>query len=122
MGITQILLLLLIGLVAGIVSGTMGVGGAIIIVPALVLVMGMGQHEAQGTSLFILTPPVVLLAMLAYAKQGFVNYRFGLIVMVAFFIGGLLGAKLAISLPEQLLKKLFGILIILVGLRLILGK
>jgi len=122
MTLTEILLLLLTGLMAGFVSGTMGVGGAIVIVPALVLLLGMTQHEAQGTSLFILTPPVVILALISYAKAGYVNYKYGLVVMVAFILGGFLGAKLALVLPEQLLKKIFGILIIFIGLRLILWK
>jgi len=122
MTINELLLLLLIGLTAGIVSGMLGVGGAIIIVPALVLFFGMSQHQAQGTSLAILLFPVGLLAFMNYYKQGFVNFRMAGVVMGAFFVGGYMGSLLAVQLPEKPLKIGFGILIILLGIRMIFGK
>lgn len=122
MTINELLLLLLIGLTAGIVSGMLGVGGAIIIVPALVLFFGMSQHQAQGTSLAILLFPVGLLAFMNYYKQGFVNFRMAGVVMGAFLFGGYLGSLLAVQIPEKPLKIGFGILIVLLGIRMIFGK
>jgi len=122
MSLNEILTLALIGLSAGIVSGMLGVGGAIIIVPALVLFFGMTQHQAQGTSLAILLLPVGFLAFWNYYKQGYVNFKFALIVMLAFFVGGYLGSVIAIHVSEKLLKTGFGILIVILGFRMIFSK
>lgn len=122
MSIHEIVILALIGLSAGIVSGMLGVGGAIIIVPALVFFFGMTQHQAQGTSLAVLLLPVGFLAFWNYYKQGYVNFKIALVVMLAFFIGGYLGSVIAVQLPEKLLKTGFGILIILLGFRMVFGK
>jgi uncharacterized protein len=122
MTLNEILILALIGLSAGIVSGMLGVGGAIIIVPALVFFFGMTQHQAQGTSLAILLFPVGFLAFWNYYKQGYVNFKLALIVMLAFFIGGYVGSAVAIHVPEKLLRTGFGILIIILGFRMIFSK
>jgi hypothetical protein len=122
MSINEIVILALIGLSAGIVSGMLGVGGAIIIVPALVFFFGMTQHQAQGTSLAVLLFPVGFLAFWNYYKQGYVNFKIALVVMLAFFIGGYLGSVIAVQVPEKLLKTGFGILIILLGFRMVFGK
>lgn len=122
MSINEIVILALIGLSAGIVSGMLGVGGAIIIVPALVFFFGMTQHQAQGTSLAVLLFPVGFLAFWNYYKQGYVNFKIALVVILAFFIGGYLGSVIAVQVPEKLLKTVFGILIILLGFRMVFGK
>jgi uncharacterized membrane protein YfcA len=122
MSINEIVILALIGLSAGIVSGMLGVGGAIIIVPALVFFFGMTQHQAQGTSLAVLLFPVGFLAFWNYYKQGYVNFKIALVVILAFFIGGYLGSVIAVQVPEKLLKTGFGILIILLGFRMVFGK
>ncbi len=122
MTLNEILILALIGLSAGIVSGMLGVGGAIIIVPALVFFFGMTQHQAQGTSLAVLLFPVGFLAFWNYYKQGYVNFKIALVVILAFFIGGYLGSVIAVQVPEKLLKTGFGILIILLGFRMVFGK
>lgn len=122
MSINEIVILALIGLSAGIVSGMLGVGGAIIIVPALVFFFGMTQHQAQGTSLAVLLFPVGFLAFWNYYKQGYVNFKIALVVILAFFIGGYLGSVVAVQVPEKLLKTGFGILIILLGFRMVFGK
>jgi uncharacterized membrane protein YfcA len=122
MSINEIIILALIGLSAGVVSGMLGVGGAIIIVPALVYFFGMTQHQAQGTSLAVLLLPVGFLAFWNYYKQGYVNFRIALVVMLAFFIGGYLGSAIAVHVPEKLLKTGFGILIILLGFRMVFSK
>jgi uncharacterized membrane protein YfcA len=118
----EIITLALIGISAGIVSGLLGVGGAIIIVPALVFFFGMTQHQAQGTSLAILLLPVGFLAFWNYYKQGHVNFKFAIIVMLAFFIGGYLGSLAAVHIPARTLKVGFGFFIILMGIRLIFSK
>jgi uncharacterized membrane protein YfcA len=122
MSIADIITLAIIGLAAGVVSGMLGVGGAIIIVPALVFFFGMTQHQAQGTSLAVLLFPVGFLAFWNYYKQGHVNLKMALVVMLAFFIGGYLGSVVAVHVPEKVLKTGFGILIIIIGFRMIFGK
>ena len=122
MTINEVIILIMIGLTAGIVSGLLGVGGAIIIVPALVFFFGLTQHQAQGTSLSVLIFPVGFLAFWNYYKQGYVNFKIALIIILAFFIGGYLGSSLAIRVPERPLKIVFGALIILLGFIMILKK
>jgi hypothetical protein len=122
MSISDIVTLVLIGLTAGVVSGMLGVGGAIIIVPALVFFFGMTQHQAQGTSLAVLLFPVGFLACWNYYKQGYVNFKIALVVMLAFFIGGYLGSIAAVHIPERSLKIGFGALLIVLGFRMIFGK
>jgi len=122
MTLNEIIILILIGLSAGVVSGMLGVGGAIIIVPALVFFFSMTQHQAQGTSLAILLFPVGFLAFWNYYKQGHVNFKLALIVMLAFFAGGYLGSVLAVQIPERILRAGFGVLIIIVGFRMIFSK
>jgi uncharacterized protein len=122
MSLSEITALVLIGLSAGVVSGMLGVGGAIIIVPALVFFFGMTQHQAQGTSLAVLLFPVGLLAFWNYYKQGYVNFKLALIVMLAFFVGGYLGSVAAVNLPEKPLRIGFGILIVILGIRMIFSK
>jgi uncharacterized membrane protein YfcA len=122
MSANEVIILCLIGLSAGIVSGLMGVGGAIIIVPALVFFFGLTQHQAQGTSLAVLLFPVGFLAFWNYYRQGYVNFKIALIVMLAFFVGGYLGSLVAVRVPEKLLKTAFGILIVFLGLRMIFKK
>lgn len=118
----NIFLYILLGLVAGIFSGLIGIGGAIIIIPVLVLLFGLSQHTAQGTTLALMVPPIGLLAALAYYKQGFVDLKIAAFICVGFFIGGLLGAKFALGIPETILKKIFGVVLLAVSLKMILGK
>jgi uncharacterized membrane protein YfcA len=122
MDIQHLLLLCLTGILAGIIAGSMGVGGGILIVPALVLIFGMTQHEAQGTSLAVLLPPVSILALISYHKKGFVNYKFALILIITFIIGSYLGGLFAVSIPEKELKKIFGILLLLASIKMIFEK
>lgn len=114
-----ILILITIGLLAGILSGFVGVGGGIVIVPGLVYMLGFSQHQAQGTSLFILSMPVVILAMMNYWKSGNVNWKFGLVIAATFILGGFIGSKLALKISPGLVKFLFGILMAYVSFRLI---
>ena len=119
MSMQTILILSIIGLVAGLLSGFVGVGGGVIIVPALVLFLGLTQHEAQGTSLFVLMMPVVALAVLNYWKAGNVNWKFGLIIASTFVIGGFIGSKLSLRLSPGIVKLMFGIFMAYVSFKLI---
>jgi uncharacterized membrane protein YfcA len=111
MSLYVILLLALIGLSSGVLSGLVGVGGGIIIVPALVFFLGFTQHQAQGTSLGLLLLPVGILAVLNYYKQGHIDIKVVLIMSVAFVLGGWLGSRLAIVLSEQVIKRIFAVVL-----------
>ena len=119
MTLQTILILSIIGLFAGILSGFVGVGGGVIIVPALVFFLGLTQHEAQGTSLFVLMMPVVALALLNYWKAGNVNWKFALIIATTFLVGGFIGSKLSLRLSPGLVKLIFGIFMAYVSFKLI---
>jgi uncharacterized membrane protein YfcA len=119
---TQLIILLLTGLLAGFVSGAMGVGGGIIIVPSLVFLMGLSQHEAQGTSLGVLVLPVVALGAWNYYRNGYLNVRFAIVLIIAFIIGGFIGSEVAVNLPDRLLRKIFGGVVFILSLKMIFGK
>lgn len=121
MTLQTILLLICIGLTAGILSGLIGIGGGIIIVPMLLL-LGFSQQGAQGTSLAALLPPVTLLAVINYYKEGYVDWRFALMISVFFILGGFLGSKIAISLDQKMLKKIFGVILLLIAGKMIFSK
>jgi len=122
MNLTTIIILVIIGLMAGVFGGMFGVGGAIIMIPALVYFLGVDQHTAQGTSVAIMLPPIGLFAAYNYYKAGQVNIWYAVIIAVTFLVGGYFGSKIALALPENLMKKIFGILLILVALRMIFSK
>jgi uncharacterized membrane protein YfcA len=116
------LLLLLLGLVAGILGGLMGIGGGIIVVPALVLIFGFSQHLAQGTTLAMMVPPIGLLAAWMYYSKGYVDIKVAALMCAGFFVGGLLGARFATVIPDQILRKIFGVVMLLASLKMILTK
>jgi uncharacterized membrane protein YfcA len=115
----EIFVLILIGIAGGFLSGMFGVGGGVIIVPALVFFIGMSQHEAQGTSLGLMLFPIGILAAYNYYNTGQMDVKAGLIVAATFVIGGYFGSKLSLSLDQALIKRLFGILMFIVSLKLI---
>jgi uncharacterized protein len=96
-----IIILILIGLAAGVLSGLVGVGGGILMVPALVLILGFTQKQAQGTSLGIMLLPVGILAVIQYYKQGYVNFQMVFIIAAAFVLGGFLGSKIALNISDE---------------------
>lgn len=104
-----VITILLIGLAAGILSGLVGVGGGLIIVPALIFFLGFSQHQAQGTSLGLLLLPVGILAVINYYSKGNVDIKVVAVMSIAFLAGGWLGSKLALRLPEDVVKKIFAI-------------
>jgi len=122
MNLTTIIILVLIGLMAGVFGGLFGIGGAVIMIPALVYFLGVDQHMAQGTSLAVLLPPIGLFAAWNYYKEGQVNIWFAVIIAISFMVGGYFGSKLALNLPEQLMKKIFAVFLILIAIKLIFSK
>lgn len=111
----SLVLYLALGLFAGTVSGLIGIGGGIIIVPCLIYLFGFSQHMAQGTTLAMLVPPIGLLAAWAYYKQGQVNLSVAGLICVGFVAGGYLGARLAIGFSEELLRRIFGVCLLAVA-------
>ena len=122
MSIQIILSLVLIGILAGILSGLVGVGGGVIMVPLLVLLLGFSQHQAQGTSLAVLVVPVTAVAVYNYYKEGFIDWRYAAIIAVFFVIGGYFGSKIAIGLDQRMLKKIFGVILLLIAGKMLLEK
>lgn len=116
-----IFFLICIGLLAGFLSGILGIGGGVVMVPLLLLI-GFSQHQAQGTSLAAMLPPVTLLAVLQYSKGGYVDWKLALVISVTFIVGGFFGSKLAIAIDEKLLKRIFGVLMLFIAVKMIVGK
>jgi len=122
MTITSILILLIIGVAAGMLSGFVGVGGGIVIVPALVFFLGFTQHQAQGTSLAMMIPPIGLLAVWNYYKAGQVNMTAAAILCITFFVGAFVGSKLSIAMDPGKVKKIFAVVMMAASLKLLFGK
>ncbi|HEX7411453.1 MAG TPA: TSUP family transporter, partial [Bacteroidales bacterium] len=108
MNVYVFLILVLIGLAAGVFGGLVGLGGGVIMIPALIYLLGLSQIEAQGTSLAVMLPPVGILAAMNYYKAGQLNWKYALIIAITFTIGGFLGSKIALELPITTVKKIFG--------------
>lgn len=119
MEVTTLIILVVIGLVAGALSGFVGIGGGIIIVPALVYVLGLSQFEAQGTSLLLMLPPIGVLAAINYYQAGTVNWRYALVIAIAFIVGGYFGSRISLKLDELLVKLIFGLIMLLVSIKMI---
>lgn len=115
-------LLVGIGLIAGVLGGLLGIGGAVIIIPALVLFLGYSQYEAQGTTLAMLLLPVSALAAFQYYRGGYVDVRAALIMGVMFLVGGYVGARLATQMPVDLLKKIFAVVLIVIAVKMLFDK
>lgn len=118
----DIVLFIVIGLLAGILSGMFGIGGGIIIVPALVYLCGFDQLKAQGTSLAIMLPPVGILAFIEYYKRGQVSVKAGILICIFLIVGSLFGAKIANSIPISTIKKGFAVLMILISIKMLFSK
>ena len=119
MSISTLVLLILIGLSAGLLSGVVGVGGGVVMIPLLMLLMGLDQHQAQGTSLAVMLPPIGILAAWNYHKAGFVEWKYAMIIAATFIIGGYLGSRWAVTIDARTLKKIFGVIMVIGGLKLI---
>lgn len=115
----NIIACLIIGLLAGIMSGLIGIGGGLLVVPVLVYLFGFSQHQAQGTTLAMMVPPIGILAAWTYYKHGYVDLKVAALICLGFFIGGLFGARLATSLPGNILQKIFGVAFLIAALKMI---
>lgn len=113
------LLYILLGLIAGILSGLIGIGGGVMIVPSLIFLFGFSQQEAQGTTLGLLVPPIGILAAWTYYQQGYVNLKVAALICLGFVLGGLVGAKIAILVPSKILEKIFGIALLSIAVKMI---
>ncbi len=118
----MIFLYLLLGLVVGALSGVVGIGGGILIIPALVYLFHMSQHKAQGTSLGALLAPIGALAFWEYYKAGNADLKAAALIAIGFFIGGYFGGLWAQRLPEVVLQRTFGALLVIIGIRLLLTR
>jgi uncharacterized membrane protein YfcA len=119
---TTLAILIVIGLVAGFLGGMIGLGGAIILIPALVVFLAMDQRMAQGTTIAIMLPPIGLFAAFNYYKAGFVNVRYALIIAVVFMLGGYLGSRVALNLPVGVLKRIFAVVMALIAAKMVFTK
>lgn len=115
-------LYLVLGLGVGTLSGLIGIGGGVLITPALIYLFGFSQHNAQGTTLALLVPPIGLLGAWTYFQQGYVDVRAAALICLGFVFGGLIGAQFAVDMPEQFLRRAFGTAMILLGLRMIITR
>jgi hypothetical protein len=116
------LILIVIGIITGIMAGMLGIGGAVIMIPALVFLLGISQQSAQGTSLAVMLPPVGAIAAWNYYKAGNVNIRFAIILAIFFLVGSYFGSKLALTIPQEILKKIFAVLLLLVAAKMLFSK
>jgi uncharacterized protein len=119
MSMQTVIIVILIGLAAGMLSGLVGVGGGIVIVPALVFLLGFSQHQAIGTSLGILLLPAGILAVINYYKKGFIDIRVVLILFLGYIIGSYFGSKISLSVSQDVLKKAFAIMLILIAVKML---
>jgi uncharacterized protein len=119
---SEIIILLLIGLVAGLASGVLGIGGGILVIPALVYFLNYSQKAAQGTSLGLLLPPIGLLAVINYYQAGYVNLKAAGIMIITFLIGSYLSSKFAVNLPDTIIKKVFAVFLLFYAIKLFFGK
>lgn len=122
MPLNTILILILIGLTAGILGGMIGIGGGIVMIPMMVLLLAMDQKMAQGTSVAIMLPPIGILAVYNYYKAGYVNVKYAAIIAAAFIIGGYFGSKLALGIPTDVTKKIFAVIMVLIAVKMFFGK
>ncbi len=119
MSLQTIIILILTGIAAGILGGLVGVGGGIIIVPSLVYFLSFSQKSAQGTSLGLLLLPVGILGVLQYYKEGHVDFKVVGLIAIGFLAGSYLGSKFALSLPQDTVKKIFAVILIIIALKML---
>ena len=117
-----IIIYILIGLAGGVVSGLIGVGGGIVMIPLMIYFLGLSQHQAQGTTLALMVPPVGLLAAWTYYREGYADLSVAVFACIGFFLGGLFGAKLATVIPQDILRRVFGGALLLISLHMIFFK
>jgi uncharacterized membrane protein YfcA len=119
MDINTIIILVIIGIFSGILGGMVGVGGGIVIVPALIYFLGFNQLDAQGTSLALIMFPVGILGVMQYYKQGHVDFNIVLFIAIGFVVGSFLGSKISLSIPQETVKKVFALLMIAIAVKML---
>lgn len=122
MTIYQIVGVLIVGISAGVLSGLFGIGGGVVIVPLLVMIFGLTQQTAQGTTLAMLSIPVSLVAAINYTKAGMVDWKIAIILAVGFIVGGFFGSKFAVNIDGAVMKKMFAVLMIVLAIKMLLEK
>jgi uncharacterized membrane protein YfcA len=122
MNLTTFLILVLIGLAAGMLGGIAGVGGGVIVIPALIFFLGMSQFQAQGTSVAMMIPPIGILAAYNYYKDGFINWKYALVLATFFFIGGWIGSKIILQVPQDMVRKGFAVLLFITAIQMFFSK
>ena len=122
MTITHLIIIIVIGIISGLLAGVFGIGGAIIVIPALVFILGMSQHDAQGTSLAFMLPPVGILATWNYWKAGHVDWRIALVLSVTFVVGAYFGSQLSVNISDKMLRRVFGVLMLVMAVKMIFSK
>lgn len=119
MSVQTILILILVGIAAGMLGGLVGVGGGIIIVPSLIYFIGFSQKMAAGTSLGILLLPIGILGVLQFYKAGYVDVKAACLVSLGFLAGSYFGSKIALHLPQETIKKIFAVLLIILAVKML---
>ena len=122
MDLSTIVILVFIGLLAGVLSAVIGIGGGLIMIPLMMMVLGMDQLTVQGTSLAVMLPPIGILAAYNYHSSGHLKMDYAIIIASTFIVGGYFGSKLAFSIPVNTLRLIFGIIMLLVSLKMIFSK
>ena len=113
--------LILLGITAGLVSGVVGVGGGVLIVPALVLLFHFSQKEAQGTTLALLVPPIGIFAAMTYYRAGYVNVKAAGLIVAGFIVGSIFGSRLAVHMHTATAERVFGVFMLIVAIKFIIG-
>ena len=122
MDIYSIFILAVIGLAAGIFGGMVGLGGGVIMIPAMIYFLGISQTAAQGTSLAVMLPPVGLFAVMNYYKAGQLNLKYAMIIAITFLIGGYFGSKIALTIPISTMRKIFALAMVAIAVNMMLKK
>ncbi len=122
MSFSTFIILIAIGLLAGVLSGFVGVGGGILMIPLLMLLLGLSQFEAQGTALVAMLPPIGILAAMNYFKSGYVKWEYAVVIALTFVIGGYFGSKMSLSLNPTTVRKVFGVVMFFAAIKLIFSK
>ncbi len=122
MSFSTFIILIAIGLLAGVLSGFVGVGGGILMIPLMMLFLGLSQFEAQGTALVAMLPPIGILAAMNYFKSGYVKWEYAVVIALTFVIGGYFGSKMSLSLNPTTVRKVFGVVMFFAAIKLIFSK
>ena len=122
MSFSTFIILIVIGLLAGVLSGFVGVGGGLLMIPLLMLFLGLSQFEAQGTALAAMLPPIGILAAMNYFKSGYVKWEYAVVIALTFVIGGYFGSKMSLSLNPTTVRKIFGVVMFSAAIKLMFSK